>query len=112
MKRHTNRDKNMKGFVDHAVVKKRIPLPECPPTRPAKLVRNGRHGGMWCVREYTWCGFTSFSPTSLQAALRDIQGVLAKTFPDMYGADRYHGLPDGMPYEVAKDLIRVLKRSV
>ena len=108
MKRHTERDKNMKGFAEHAVVEKRTPLPECPSIRAAK---SHRHGGLWCVRQYRWLGILDFQVVSLQAAQRDGRGLLAQRLPEIYSPDTYHGYPGGMTYKKAKELAKTLRQA-
>lgn len=107
MKRHSNRDKNMKGYVDHASVERRTPAPCVPTYRGVSKTR--RHGGLWCVQKYAWYDELWIHLVSLPEALKDTRSGLAQMLPDKYGPQNYYGLPDGMTYEQAVALVKTLK---
>jgi len=102
VKRHSNRDKGMKGYEEHFSVLYRGPAPDAPMEAARKRTR--RHGGLFCVGPY-------LVPVSVQAAQRDMRRALASSCPGRYGPQNYHGL-EGLDYAVANDLARALRWEV
>ena len=96
MRRHSSRDKDMKGFVDHASVTRREPAPE--EHRVSNHRRN--HKGLFCVDSY-------FMVISVAAAIRDIR--LRQGWP-CFKTGIFYGI-EGLDYETARELARELRRG-